>query len=133
MQVARAIYSSPSFRILTALLFPNPGEASLPEIPILLNIQCFNYESVCLAIVCISASCQRDIEMRTTVNIDDDVLARELARARDISVDSALSELARRGMSQKVEVHYNPETDLPVLVSPPGSAPMDPQKIRQGD
>lgn len=39
------------------------------------------------------------IEMRTTLNIDDDVfeLARTLAEAQRVSIGKALSELARRG------------------------------------
>ena len=38
--------------------------------------------------------------MRTTVNVDDDVLAgaRSLAQEREISLGAALSELARRGL-----------------------------------
>ena len=38
--------------------------------------------------------------MRTTVNIDDDVLAtaRAMARSRNVSIGAVLSELARRGL-----------------------------------
>ncbi len=55
--------------------------------------------------------------MRTTVNIDDDVLerAKDLARVRQVSVGEALSALARRGMEAQVELKLDPVTGLMVL------------------
>ncbi|NLG20505.1 MAG: hypothetical protein GX555_03610 [Actinomycetales bacterium] len=57
--------------------------------------------------------------MRTTLEIDDQVLAaaRSLARSRGISLGAAVSELARRGLTPAVEgrldTHYSP---FPVMV-----------------
>lgn len=59
--------------------------------------------------------------MRTTLDIDDTVLAaaRSLARARGTSVGVALSELARQGLAARsgaqVDTSYSP---FPVLVGP---------------
>lgn len=55
--------------------------------------------------------------MRTTVNIDDDVLerAKDIAQVRHVSVGEALSELARRGMEAQVELREDPVTGLMVL------------------
>jgi hypothetical protein len=60
--------------------------------------------------------------MRTTVNIDDDVLAqaRSIAHDRQISVGEALSGLARAGMDRAVELEEDPETGLLVLHDPTG-------------
>jgi hypothetical protein len=58
--------------------------------------------------------------MRTTLTLDPDVLraARSLARAQDISVGAAVSQLARRGLQQE-----RPETpsSLPRFHVPPGA------------
>ena len=45
--------------------------------------------------------------MRTTLNIDDEILeaARSLAGERDVSVGTILSELARRGLRQRPSSH----------------------------
>lgn len=61
--------------------------------------------------------------MRTTLDIDEDVLAvaRALASARRISVGAAVSELAREGMSDRVaprvDFSYSP---FPVIVGEVG-------------
>ena len=48
--------------------------------------------------------------MRTTLNIDDDVLeyAKSVAGGRQISIGQALSELARKGISAPVEMKKDP-------------------------
>jgi hypothetical protein len=48
--------------------------------------------------------------MRTTLNVDEDVLefAKSLAGGRQISLGQALSELARKGMSAPVAMKKNP-------------------------
>ncbi|MFV0253706.1 MAG: hypothetical protein ACK5H2_10285 [Beutenbergiaceae bacterium] len=55
--------------------------------------------------------------MRTTLEIDDVVLAaaRSLARTQGISLGSAVSELARRGLNQsaRTDISYSP---FPVLI-----------------
>lgn len=57
--------------------------------------------------------------MRTTLDIDDQILAaaRSLARARGLSIGAAVSELARRGLMQSGETHYSP---FPVMVGDEG-------------
>lgn len=60
--------------------------------------------------------------MRTTLEIDDTVLAaaRSLARAEGLSLGAAVSELARRGLrapSGRVDLS---EVPFPVLVDPTG-------------
>jgi hypothetical protein len=53
--------------------------------------------------------------MRTTLQIDDDVLraARLLAAAREISLGKALSELARKGLKPVPSIRY--QNDFPVF------------------
>jgi hypothetical protein len=47
--------------------------------------------------------CHHDVLMRTTLEVDNDVLdaARALAAARRVSIGAALSELARRGITAR--------------------------------
>lgn len=66
--------------------------------------------------------------MRTTLDIDDDVVvaARELAADGRRSLGSVISELARRGLTPaRVEA----EGDLPVIRVPAGAAPITPQMV----
>lgn len=68
--------------------------------------------------------------MRTTLEIDDDVVAaaRELAGAERRSIGSVISELARRGLTPaKVDV----SGDLPVIRVPAGTAPITPEMVRR--
>lgn len=68
--------------------------------------------------------------MRTTLDLDDDVVAaaRELARASGRSLGATMSELARRGLTPAaVEV----EGDLPVIRVPAGSPPITPEMVRR--
>jgi hypothetical protein len=55
--------------------------------------------------------------MRTTVNIDADVLefAKALADGQGVSIGEALSGLARRGMSQRVATRRDPVSGLVVF------------------
>jgi hypothetical protein len=48
-----------------------------------------------------SLLCHHNIEMRTTIDVDSDVLeaAKSLAQARQTSIGKALSQLARRGVT----------------------------------
>ncbi|MFM2126129.1 MAG: hypothetical protein RL328_2580 [Acidobacteriota bacterium] len=74
--------------------------------------------------------------MRTTLNIDDDVLerAKDLAHLRQVSVGEALSELARRGMEVQIELKLDPLTGLMVLHSPGArSLTLDEVKEMQDD
>lgn len=68
--------------------------------------------------------------MRTTLDLDDDVLvaAREMAADGRCSLGSVISELARRGLTPaRVEV----DGDLPVIRVPAGASPITPQMVRR--
>ena len=57
--------------------------------------------------------------MRTTLNIDDDVLAavKELAKQEGTTVGKALSTLARKGLASTVSKNYTLRNGVPVLPS----------------
>ncbi|MBA2793360.1 MAG: antitoxin [Thermoleophilaceae bacterium] len=68
--------------------------------------------------------------MRTTLNLDDDLVAaaRELAAANRSSLGSVISELARRGLTPaRVEV----EDGLPVVRVPAGTPAITPGMVRR--
>jgi hypothetical protein len=68
--------------------------------------------------------------MRTTLQIDDDVVAaaRELAAGEGRSLGSVISELARRGLTPgRVEA----EGGLPVIRVPAGTSPITPEIVRR--
>jgi hypothetical protein len=68
--------------------------------------------------------------VRTTLDIDDDVLAaaRELASADRRSLGSVISELARRGLTPaRVEA----ENGVPVIRVPAGTPPITPEMVRR--
>jgi phospholipid N-methyltransferase len=69
--------------------------------------------------------------VRTTLNIDDDVVAaaRELASEEHRSLGAVVSELARRGLTPaQVEVAGG----LPVIRVPAGTPPITPEMVRRG-
>lgn len=68
--------------------------------------------------------------MRTTLEIDDDVVAaaRELAAGERRTLGAVISELARRGLTPaRVEA----DGELPVIRVPPGTPPMTPELVRR--
>lgn len=68
--------------------------------------------------------------MRTTLDIDDDVLAaaRELAASEHRPLGAVISELARRGlMPARVEA----DDALPVIRVPAGTPPITPEMVRR--
>ena len=68
--------------------------------------------------------------MRTTLDIDADVIAtaRELARDEGTSIGAVVSDLARRGlMPARVERQHG----RPVIRSPAGAPPMTPEMVRR--
>lgn len=73
-------------------------------------------------------SCYDEV-MRTTLEIGDDVLAaaRSLAAERGVSLGSALTELARRGLRAPVTTV---EDGLPVFDVPTDAAPLTPEMVR---
>ena len=71
--------------------------------------------------------------MRTTLTIDDDVLAlaRAVAQARKVSVGNALSDLARRGHHASISTR---QVGGFVVFDVPGSVPrIDPERVRQAE
>lgn len=69
--------------------------------------------------------------MRTTLNLDDDVVvaARELAADADRSLGSVISDLARTGLAP---ARIEADGDLPVIRVPAGTPPITPQMVRRG-
>lgn len=68
--------------------------------------------------------------MRTTLQIDDDVLlaARELATQERRSLGSVISELARRGLTP---ARIETLDGLPVIRVPAGTPPITPEMVRR--
>lgn len=68
--------------------------------------------------------------MRTTLDLDDDVVAaaRELASDQRRSLGSVLSELARRGLTP---AKVDSDGELPVIRVPAGTAPITPEMVRR--
>ena len=67
--------------------------------------------------------------MRTTLNVDDDVLAiaRAMAQERGVSLGAALSDLARRGgRPRSVDTHR----PIPGFVVDRDSPPITPEMVR---
>ena len=67
--------------------------------------------------------------MRTTLNVDDDVLAsaRALATERGVSVGAALSDLARRSLRSRRAAG---ERSIPGFTVDAGSPPITPEMVR---
>ncbi|HEV3322283.1 MAG TPA: hypothetical protein VG147_08860 [Solirubrobacteraceae bacterium] len=68
--------------------------------------------------------------MRTTLEIDDDVVAaaRELAACERRSLGSVISDLARQGLTPaRVEA----EDGMPVIRVPAGAPPITPEMVRR--
>ena len=68
--------------------------------------------------------------MRTTLTIDDDVVAaaRELATLEGRSIGSVISELARRGLTP---AQVDLDDSLPVIRLPAGSPPITPEMVKR--
>jgi hypothetical protein len=71
--------------------------------------------------------------MRTTLNVDDDVLefAKSLAGGRQISLGQALSELARKGMSAPVAMKKDPATGFWMFDVPSDTPRFGPEEIQR--
>ena len=67
--------------------------------------------------------------MRTTLDVENDVLdaAKVLAAARGVSVGTALSELARRGVAARTPM--NLRNGFPVFELPPGTPGFGPDDV----
>ncbi len=68
--------------------------------------------------------------MRTTLDIDDDVVAaaRELAAGERRSLGAVISELARRGLTP---ARVDTADGLPVIRVPAGTPPITPEIVRR--
>jgi len=73
--------------------------------------------------------------MRTTLNVDDDILetARELAYFRQISVGESLSMLARRGLAIRVGTRRDPISGLLVFDVPDDAPTITPEIIERAE
>ena len=76
--------------------------------------------------------------MRTTLTIDDDLLAaaKTLARAKSESVGRVISDLARRGLSAAPRIPKKCVEGFPVLRVQPGAHPItleDVHKLEDGE
>ncbi|MCX7015490.1 MAG: hypothetical protein NTW86_23550 [Candidatus Sumerlaeota bacterium] len=68
--------------------------------------------------------------MRTTLVIDDDLLAaaKSLARGRAVSVGTVISELARRGLQAPARMRK--KSDFPVFAVPPTARPITLEDVK---
>lgn len=71
--------------------------------------------------------------MRTTMMIDDDILAlaRGIARARHVSTGKALSDLARRG--HRTAIGTRRVGEFTVFAVPAGASPIDLEALREAE
>ena len=71
--------------------------------------------------------------MRTTLSIDDDLLAvaRNLARERAESIGRALSDLARLGLRATTRAQGKAKSGFPVFSVPPGARPITLEDVRK--
>ena len=71
------------------------------------------------------------VTMRTTLNIDDDVLraARALAKDRQTSLGKVVSDLLRRALAPERAATYR--DDVPVFHVSEGATPITPEMVRQ--
>jgi hypothetical protein len=77
--------------------------------------------------------CIRSHIMRTTLAIDDDVLAaaKHLAERDQKSVGEVISTLARQGLTRAVRVSRSERNGVPLLPSRRGVAPVTPELVNQ--
>lgn len=70
--------------------------------------------------------------MRTTLELDDDLLvtARQIARDRGVSLGRAVSDLARRGLSPSVAILADGVT-FPRFDVPPDAPPITSEMVRR--
>lgn len=71
--------------------------------------------------------------MRTTLVIDDDLYAaaKTVAKARDVSIGKALSDLARQGLQAMQRAEDSATDAMPVFRSPAGAPPITLEDVKQ--
>jgi hypothetical protein len=70
--------------------------------------------------------------MRTTVDLDEDILrvAKDLARDREESLGRVLSDLARRGLKPQTRTS-RARNDIPVFPRLPGAKPVTSEMVKE--
>lgn len=70
-------------------------------------------------------------DMRTTISIDDDLLAaaKSLARTRSVSVGTVISELARKGLKSSARTRR--KSDFPVFSVPSDAHPITLEDVKK--
>jgi len=73
--------------------------------------------------------------VRTTLEIDDDILAvaRSLARAQGVSIGHTISGLARKGLSSSATGGLVYEDDFPVFVLSAEAQVLTPEMVKDAD
>ena len=69
--------------------------------------------------------------MRTTLNIDDDLLkaAKSIAGARSVSIGAVISDLVRKGL--EASIRRRSKSGFPVFPVAPGSAPISLEDVKK--
>jgi hypothetical protein len=70
--------------------------------------------------------------MRTTLEIDDDILqaAKELARLKNQGIGRAISDLARRGLVPEISPTVEIQDGIPVWTHGPGAVEVTSEMVR---
>ena len=73
--------------------------------------------------------------MRTTINLDEDLLqiARSLARARSISIGAIISELMRKGLELQRRLAVDQKSGFPVFQIPRDARPITLEDVKKGE
>lgn len=73
--------------------------------------------------------------MRTTINIDEDLLgiAKSLARARSISIGAIISELMRSGLEKQRRPAMDRKSGFPVFHVPRDAHPITLEDVKKGE
>lgn len=73
-----------------------------------------------------------DVNMRTTLEIEDDVMeaAKQLARLKNQGLGRAISDLARRGLLTDASPTVELQDGIPVWIHNPGAIPITNELIR---
>ena len=71
--------------------------------------------------------------MRTTVNLDDDLLdqVRLYADGQAVGLGKALSDLVKRGLASDPPLRFKKVNGLPVVILPPDSPPVSTELIKK--
>ena len=81
----------------------------------------------------ITTTLWEDQPMRTTLTIDDDLLAaaKSLAQSQSVTVGRVLSDLARRGLTATSRLDVKADTGFPVFEVPPDARPITLEDVQK--